>query len=588
MKWLLESLRSSITSSPECDRPVADGWGKRGRKRRRHKIDRFIHHRGLRLEPMEERALLNAVMQFDHLIRVPASLRTSRSATVLSPVDATPLSSSAPVGMTPEMIRTAYGINSIVLGGISGTGAGQTIAIIDAYDDPGLLDSTDPNFDNSDLYNFDHNPQINLPDPPSFLKLNETGGTTMPPASGSTGWSVEESLDVEWAHAMAPQANIILIEANSPEDSDLITTAVSTARNYPGVTAISMSFGRSENSSDASEETVFTTPAGHPGVTFLASTGDSGAPGEFPAYSPNVVAVGGTTLTINSSTYAYASESGWNDGGGGQSVYEAKPSYQNSVNSTSWRQIPDISFDADPNSGVAILDSYDYGSSSPWIQVGGTSVASPCWAGLVAVGDQLRTSVGLATMDGPTQTLPLLYAMKAADFHDITTGSNGNPAKVGYDMATGIGSPLANNLVPDFVPVTSKGYVQFSTHAYEIGTSATVTVGDLDLAGQPSCPVTLTSSAGDSETLSLAATGGGMFTGSISLSAGAVVSGDGILETVSGGTITVTYQDANDGTGHPATVTDQAIDLQRGPFHIQCNQRPRDSRRSLLRDRQRL
>ena len=141
------------------------------------------------------------------------------------------------------------------------------------------------------------------------------------------------------------------------------------------------------------------------------------------------MAVGGTTLTINSSTYAYVSETGWTDGGGGQSVYEAKPSYQSGVNSTSWRQIPDISFDADPNTGVAIMDSYDYGSSYPWIQVGGTSVSSPCWAGLVAIGDQLRTSVGLATMDGPTQTLPLLYSMKAADFHDITTGNNGYPAE---------------------------------------------------------------------------------------------------------------------------------------------------------------
>ena len=161
--------------------------------------------------------------------------------------------------------------------------------------------------------------QFGIADPPSFLKLNETGGTTLPVASGGSGWSVEESLDVEWAHAIAPQANIILFEANGADDSDLITTAVNTARNWPGVTAITMSFGRSESSSDTSEETVFTTPTGHPGVTFLASTGDSGAPGDFPAMSPNVVAVGGTTLTINSSTYGYISETGWSDGGGGQS-----------------------------------------------------------------------------------------------------------------------------------------------------------------------------------------------------------------------------------------------------------------------------
>ena len=186
--------------------------------------------------------------------------------------------------MTPQQIRTAYGINSIVLGGVTGNGAGQTIAIIDTYDDPALVSSTDPNFSNSDLYKFDHNPSINLPDPPSFLKLDENGGTNYPAASGTSDWSVEESLNVEWAHAIAPQANIILFEASSASDYDLITTAVNTARNWPGVTAVSMSFGRDEEGSgiefgvDIGLNPTFTTPSGHVGVTFLASTGDSGAP----------------------------------------------------------------------------------------------------------------------------------------------------------------------------------------------------------------------------------------------------------------------------------------------------------------------
>ncbi len=130
-----------------------------------------------------------------------------------------------------------------------------------------------------------------------------------------------------------------------------------------------------------------------------------------------------------------------------------------------------------------------------------------------------------------------------------------SPPHAGYDEVTGIGTPVANNLLPAFVPVSSKGTVAFSASQYVIGTSATITVGDLDLNGNPSCPVTLTSSAGDSETLSLAAQRGGIFTGSIVTSAGTVAPGDGILETVPGGTITVTYHDANDGTGNPATVT---------------------------------
>ena len=330
-----------------------------------------------------------------------------------------------------------------------------------------FVDSTAANFNTSDLHLFDQ--QFGIADPPSFLKLNQTGGTTLPSASGSTGWSVEESLDVEWAHAIAPQANIILFEANSADNSDLITTAVNTARNWPGVTAITMSFGRSESSSDAAEETVFTTPGGHAGVTFLASTGDSGALADSRPFAQRG-GRGRHELDHQFQHLRLHERKRLDDGGGGQSSYEAKPSYQNSVNSTSWRQIPDISFDADPDTGVAIRDSYDFGSSTPWIQVGGTSVASPCWAGLVAIGDQLRASVGLGSLDGPTQTLPLLYGMKSADFHDITTGSNGNPAKVGYDMATGIGSPVTNNLVPDFVGVSSTGYVVMSSNTYEIGT----------------------------------------------------------------------------------------------------------------------
>ena len=201
-------------------------------------------------------------------------------------------------------------------------------------------------------------------------KLDEHGGTSYP-AADTTGWAVEEALDVEWSHAIAPQANIILIEAASASDADLITTSMGslgTASSLSNVSVVSMSFGRSESSSDTSENSSFTTPAGHAGVTFLASTGDSGAPGEFPAYSPNVVAVGGTTLTLSGDTYV--SETGWSwnasEGwgtGGGQSSYESEPSYQTGVQSSGWRQIPDISFDADPETGVAVYDAYEEGGS---------------------------------------------------------------------------------------------------------------------------------------------------------------------------------------------------------------------------------
>ncbi len=394
----------------------------------------------LAFEPLEQRALLSATMQFHHILFDPATgtpfLPSSAAAMTANML---PLSSASPPGsaLTPLKIRTAYGISSI-----AGDGAGQTIAIVDAYRDPNIV---------NDLHQFDL--QFGLADPPSFQQLNQNGGSdaSVPTDPGGAGnpngtWEEEEALDVEWAHAVAPGANIILFEANSPSDANL-WAAVDTARNYSGVSVVSMSFGGSESSGDTSANIHFTTPSGHNGVTFLASTGDSGSPSGYPAYSPNVVAVGGTSLTLSGNNYS--SESGWSGSGGGQSTVESKPAYQNSVNSSNFRQNPDVSFDANPNTGVAIYDSWDFGSSAPWIQIGGTSLSAPCWAGLIAIADQLRVAQGLTTLDGPTQTLPKLYALPAADFHDITSGSNGGfSAKAGYDEVTGLGTPIANLLVP--------------------------------------------------------------------------------------------------------------------------------------------
>jgi subtilase family serine protease len=289
-----------------------------------------------------------------------------------------------------------------------------------------------------------------LPICPSFTKLNQNGGTALPgtdPAAKPNTWALEESLDIEWAHVIAPQANIILYEANSASYGDLVQSAVNAARNNPSVTAISMSFGGGEFSGETSLDSYFTTPAGHAGITFVASTGDSGSPGGYPAYSPNVLAVGGTTLSVDSSGN-YIGETGWSGGGGGTSILEAEPSYQTSVQSTGRRTTPDVSMDADPNSGVAVYDSYDNGATTPWAQVGGTSLAAPMWAGLIAIADQGRAQNGLATLDGRSQALPAIYQAAASNFHDITSGSNGGfSATTGYDQVTGRGSPIANLLV---------------------------------------------------------------------------------------------------------------------------------------------
>lgn len=337
---------------------------------------------------------------------------------------------------TPSQMQAAYGFNQI-----SGDGTGQTIAIVDAYDDPTVR---------TDLQTFDT--QYGLPSPPSLKVMSQTGSTTSLPTTDPTkGWEVEESLDVQWAHALAPGASIVLVEANSASDADLFT-AVQMAANLPGVSVVSMSFGGGEFSGESFYDSTFTTPSGHQGVTFLASTGDNGAPGGFPAYSPNVVAVGGTTLSANSSG-TYISESGWSGSGGGVSPYETQPSYQHGTvtQSTTHRAIPDVSFDADPNSGVPICDSFTNGTSMPWMVVGGTSFAAPAWGALVSIINQTRVANGLTTLDGVSQTLPMLYQLDQSTpsaFHDVTTGNNGHAAGTGYDLVTGLGSPVVNVLVP--------------------------------------------------------------------------------------------------------------------------------------------
>jgi uncharacterized repeat protein (TIGR01451 family) len=324
-------------------------------------------------------------------------------------------------------------------------------------------------------------PGFGLPDPPSFRKIDQNGGTNyvQNPQIYPPGWGVEEALDIEWAHAIAPGANILLVEANSASDSDMMA-AIDRARNTPGVTTVSMSWGEDtgEMSNEAAYDSHFTTPAGHAGVTFLASTGDSGtALSEYPAFSPNVVAVGGTTLTLWGPEHPYGSETAWSETGGGQSQYESEPTYQYAVQHSGWRQIPDVSFDADPSSGVPVYDSHDFGE---WQPVGGTSLSSPCWAGLVAIADQLRASQGLGSLTS-TQTLSRLYEIPSSDFHDVTSGNNGLSAGAGYDMVTGLGTPIANSLVPDLAYSSAPDLYVLETNSGnfrqgDVGDTYTITV----------------------------------------------------------------------------------------------------------------
>jgi subtilase family serine protease len=346
-------------------------------------------------------------------------------------------STAATVPYSPQEIAAAYGINSITFsGGVAGNGAGQTIAIVDAYNDPNAL---------SDLETYDAH--FGLANPPSFTRINQSGQTTNLPGTDPTGgWEVEESLDIEMAHALAPDANIVLVEATSASTTNLFA-AVQTAAKISGVSVVSMSWGMQGGfSGETSYDSLFNVT----GVTFVASTGDNGSPGSYPAESPYVVAVGGTTLSMTNST-TYGSEVAWSDSGGGVSSYETRPAFQNGVSSVvgNSRGTPDVSFDANPNTGVYVYDSFDESATGgPWLGVGGTSAGAPSWAALIAIADQGRVSAGLAKLSS-TQTLTALYSLPSSDFHDITSGSNGGyKAGVGYDLVTGLGTPVANLLVP--------------------------------------------------------------------------------------------------------------------------------------------
>jgi subtilase family serine protease len=349
-----------------------------------------------------------------------------------------------PGGLSPQQVSQAYGFNQITFdnGTIRGDGSGQTIAIVDAYNQPNIA---------SDLQTFDAT--YGLPAPPNFVVVNENGGGSLPAANQS--WGLEESLDVEWAHAMAPGANILLVEANSASYSNLMV-AVNYARNQPGVSVVSMSWGSGEFSAESYYNSYFTTPAGHQGVTFIASSGDNGAV-EFPSTSPNVLAVGGTQLTTDGAGN-YIGEVAWNDSGGGISTAEAQPSYQKGVvtQTSAYRAVPDVAYNASSASAYAIYDTYGYNG---WLEAYGTSAGAPQWAALIALADQGRALAGEGSLDGGSQTLPTLYQLPQTDFHDITSGSNGHySASPGYDLITGRGSPIADRIVAGLV---GQGYAAY-------------------------------------------------------------------------------------------------------------------------------
>ncbi len=346
----------------------------------------------------------------------------------------------APTGLSPMQIRKFYGFDAI-----SNNGEGQVIAIIDAYDDP-YIDGDLDTFSSTFGLPLCKHPTSFTPSPTecNFKKIYASGSK---PRSNS-GWALEISLDVEWAHAIAPNANIILVEAASNSFSDL-TKAVDVAVQQYGATVVSMSFGGSEFSTETAYDYHFNVPD----VTFTASSGDSGDGVEYPAASPNVVAVGGTTLVFNTDG-SYNSETAWSGSGGGQSKYETPaPSYQSAIPGNPTRGVPDVAYGADPNTGFSVYDSVKYYGQTGWFQVGGTSAGAPQWAALFAIVNSLRANSSKVPVTDANSLLYTVYGTTAyaSDFHDILAGSNGTCGAIcnssaGYDYVTGLGSPMAKSL----------------------------------------------------------------------------------------------------------------------------------------------
>jgi subtilase family serine protease len=319
-----------------------------------------------------------------------------------------------PQGYGPADIRSAYKLTSA-------TGAGRTVAIVDAYDAPTA---------EADLATY--RSQYGLPACTTangcFQKVSQTGSTTSLPARDG-GWAQEISLDLDMVSATCPDCHILLVEARTSSFANL-ATAVNYAAGRSGVVAVSNSYGGSDSTGYASYYN-------HPGKAITASTGDSGYGVQSPASLPGVVAVGGTSLTKASNTRGWT-ETAWSGAGSGCSTVNTKPAYQlTSQTGCSKKANADVSAVADPNTGVAVYDSYAYQGYSGWMVFGGTSASSPIIASVYAMG-----GVPASTQAGAT-----LWNHQSALF-DVVGGNNGTctttkwcTAVSGWDGPTGLGTP---------------------------------------------------------------------------------------------------------------------------------------------------
>jgi hypothetical protein len=383
----------------------------------------------------------------------------------LRPIRATasPQAIPAGVGYGPSQLQAAYGLTAAS----AANGAGRTIAIVDAFDDPTAA---------ADLAAY--RSAAGLPAVPGFTKLNQNGQASPLPSPAPPGddWTLEESLDLDMASAICPLCDIVLVEANDDASNGLYT-AENTAANVAGY--ISNSWGGGESSADL---TLDSSSFNHPGRVITASAGDAGFSVIYPATSPNVVSVGGTRLSTAANARGWT-ESVWNTApgegtGSGCSAVEPQPSWQSALGlpGCSRRIDNDVAADADPNTGVAVYDTSN--GNGGWNEVGGTSASSPMVAAMYALAGQPGNP--------PAQDI---YT-RTGNFFDVTSGNDGScspaylcTAQAGYDGPTGIGTPngiaglVSGSTGGNTVTVTSPG-----NETGTIGTAVSLQVSATDSA----------------------------------------------------------------------------------------------------------
>ena len=386
--------------------------------------------------------------------------------------------SAGPRCYSPQQIQEAYGYSGLLASGVDGTGV--TIVIVDAYANPYVA---------ADLQIQDA--KFGLPDP-GFEAVAPQGVPAFDPTDAKMdGWAEESTLDVLWAHAMAPAAKIVLVEAASNQDADILAATKWAVDNDVG-SVVSQSYGESEfcpGSTFLAQEHAVFQEAVDKGITLFASSGDSGAVQwdcngvsalfsvSTPAADPLVTSVGGTTLDASDPAGTYLGETAWtesqfgcnapddadvNCSGGGYSLVYGRPDYQQTLVGGYWRGVPDVSYDAGLNGGVLthcgicnLLAGYSPTDPTLFAIFGGTSAGSPQWAALTADAVQMAGHP-LGNINPFLYALAAQPAAYAADFHDITTGNNrvaiylhqGYDAGPGWDPVTGLGTPNAAGLLP--------------------------------------------------------------------------------------------------------------------------------------------